>query len=403
MVVYNSKLYTLVDGSKGLLYEFDGMKWDSIFPGYTSGAPDCFAVWDNKLISGGQYTGVVGVPNTRKIAAWDGINNQWSALATGESSTAQTVNCMTVYKNELYAAGNFVTMGGVSVNSIARWNGTQWNDLGGGVVGGLSYINAMAVYKDEQYVGGSFTQAGGKPAYYVARWNGTQWDSLQGGLDGVVSSMIVDTVKDLLYVGGGFFTADDTIPVNYVAQWDSINWGAPGMSITSGAFAMCIYNNDLYVCGGAPSDTVLARWDGNNWNQVIGPSTDGVIRSLLVYNGNLYVGGDFSNVNGDNNMGKLVCYGLNCPQNVGIEKLQVENIKFKNYPNPTIGSVIIDFNKEVNSIKLKLYNLTGQVVFEKENITGTRFSLDISQKATGIYFIELTEAGKVYRSKLVKN
>ena len=76
--------------------------------------------------------------------------------------------------------------------------------------------------------------------------------------------------------------------------------------------------------------------------------------------------------------------------------------KLKVYPNPTNTATTITQTKPVNNAIIKLINLTGQTIIEKQNQTGDHFNLDISQQAQGIYFIEVVQDGNIWRGKLVK-
>jgi len=68
----------------------------------------------------------------------------------------------------LYAGGLFYTAGGVSVNYIAKWNGSVWSALGSGIG---SDVRALTVFDDDAnglhppalYAGGQFIMAGGSP------------------------------------------------------------------------------------------------------------------------------------------------------------------------------------------------------------------------------------------------
>ena len=97
-------------------------------------------VYNNKLIVGGEFDNAGGNP-AKNIAAWDGTN--WSALGTelkcnicgiGYTKCGQSegygrygwVGALAVYNNELYAGGQFKDANGVSLNCIAKWNGSSW-------------------------------------------------------------------------------------------------------------------------------------------------------------------------------------------------------------------------------------------------------------------------------------
>ncbi len=71
-------------------------------------------------------------------------------------------------------------------------------------------------------------------------------------------------------------------------------------------------------------------------------------------------------------------------------------------PNPANHSTVISLQSAVNAATIKLINLTGQTVFEKQNQSGNQFTLELSQQPQGIYFIEVKENEKVWRGKVVK-
>lgn len=73
----------------------------------------------------------------------------------------------------LYAGGSFSTAGGVTVNHVAKWDGTAWSALGGpGGIGTSGSVGAIAVYDDgggpDLYAGGDFLMAGGVSANRIA-------------------------------------------------------------------------------------------------------------------------------------------------------------------------------------------------------------------------------------------
>src|SRR5207245_7504002 len=85
----------------------------------------------------------------------------------------------------VYAGGFFTTAGGVTVNGVAKWNGTSWSALGSGISGANANVEDFAFDKSGNvYVGGSFTTAGGLPASCIAKWDGTSWSSLSDGAGG---------------------------------------------------------------------------------------------------------------------------------------------------------------------------------------------------------------------------
>ncbi len=72
------------------------------------------------------------------------------------------------------------------------------------------------------------------------------------------------------------------------------------------------------------------------------------------------------------------------------------------YPNPTNHETVVSLQHIVNNASIKLTNIIGQTIFEKTNQSGNQFTLDLSNEAKGIYFIEIKQTGNVWRGKVVK-
>jgi hypothetical protein len=73
------------------------------------------------------------------------------------------------------------------------------------------------------------------------------------------------------------------------------------------------------------------------------------------------------------------------------------------FPNPTNGLVNLVSEKSLNSTCFKIINIAGQVVYEKKERTGSNFFFDVSEQASGIYFIEIKTPGSISRIRFVKN
>ena len=188
---------------------------------------------------------------------------------------------MTMWGNDLYVAGEFSRIGGVSANKIARWDGTNWTALGSGVLG--NYVRALCVHQGQLCVGGLFTNAGGVLASNVVRWNGRQWSPLSEGVNSTVFAL--GSSGSRLYAGG-HLTVAGTTSANHIAQWDGSDWSALSSGVTkqsgvsggesreSGVvFALANRGSELFVGGefdfaGGIGITNLARWDGAAWSRV---------------------------------------------------------------------------------------------------------------------------------------
>lgn len=75
---------------------------------------------------------------------------------------------------------------------------------------------------------------------------------------------------------------------------------------------------------------------------------------------------------------------------------------FSVYPNPGINSVNLSFQTMLNNATIKVFNISGELVKQENNLTGIGISLDISDFSKGIYFIETSNLGNISHTKLIK-
>ena len=153
-------------------------------------------------------------------------------------------------------------------------------------------VSAMLSRPGELIVAGSIVAVGEVPARNVARLVTTggvitSWSALGDGFDKSVWAL---AEHDGQVVAGGYFNHSGATALSSVALWDGAAWqplgaGLPGVWVRS----LASYGGDLYA--GA------YRWDGSAWTNVL--QVNGTVRTLVVRDGLLYVGGDFTTVRGD--------------------------------------------------------------------------------------------------------
>lgn len=329
------------------------------------------------------------------LCKWNGTN--WD---TAGISADGAVLSLYVYNDELYAGGMFTSIGGVSANGIAKYNGSSWSDIGN-ISFGYNYgIAAITYYNGELYIGGSFGSAPGVPVN-ILRWNGVQWDSVGGGIQGG-EVWDFDVYNSELYIGGSF-RADNGGPGNYIAKWDGnayadVGGGVMGAGNGNGYILdLIIYDNYLYAvgafvwAGGIPAGYV-AKWDGTNW---CGMGNDVQPVSLGTYNGDLYVGGGnwwmFGN---DTIWGVAKWIGGNyvdtCGNATGIDLVQADN-GILQFPNPTSEAVNFQFSRSQNSRVIVIYDQLGREIWREET-TANLLSISVSDFADGIYFYSIQDA-----------
>ncbi|HEU4419518.1 MAG TPA: hypothetical protein VFT55_11310, partial [Planctomycetota bacterium] len=185
------------------------------------------------LVAGGVFTTAGGV-SVNHIARWNGTS--WSGLGSGMSGPVLALT--TLPNGDLVAGGIFATAGGVSAYNIARWDGTSWSALGSGLgAGGAHFVRALAVLPNGDLVaGGFFPTAGGVSASNIAHWNGTSWSALGSGISGTAppspSVIALTALPNGDLVAGGRFTTAGGVSANNIARWNGTSWSALGSGMT---------------------------------------------------------------------------------------------------------------------------------------------------------------------------
>ncbi len=255
----------------------------------------------------------------------------WAPLAGGGlDGTGNTLAWASQF-TRLVVGGTFATAGGVAAANIAQWNPTgSWSAMGPGFNGG---VLAVTNFNSQVIAAGSFTEDGTNVTERrrIASWNGTAWSNLGSGvgLDATSQfSVVNDRVHAMavyqgkLVVAGHFTTAGGNVPVNNIAQWDGSNWTQLGglttesTRFTSGVnntvLALAVDGNTLYAtgeftrAGDIQSVSHIAKWTGSAWQPLAGTAAanqgsglDDWGNSLAVSGTKLIVGGDFLAVGND--------------------------------------------------------------------------------------------------------
>ena len=316
--VYVGGYFTQAGGTAAnYVARWNGTAWSSLGTGAANGVNSpvrALAVAGNgEVYVGGQFTQAGGATASR-VARWNGT--AWSTLGTGTTNGVNGyVTALTIASTgDLYAGGDFTQAGGTVANKVAKWNGTAWSSLGTGTANGLgSVVYALALAPNgDVYVGGYFTQAGGTAANYVTRWNGTAWSSLgtgtANGVNGSVQALAVASNGDV-YVGG-HFTQASGIVAGKVSRWSGTAWSSLGNSAANGVndsvHALAVApNGDVYVggfftqVGGSGIMASVVKWNGTAWSALgNGPNGGDVWAMALAPNGDLYVAGSFTQADG---------------------------------------------------------------------------------------------------------
>jgi len=218
----------------------------------------------------------------------------WSYFGTGANNT---IRCAATASNgDVYVAGEFTEIDGVSANRIAKWNGTNWSALGAGV---NARISDIAINGTDIYIAGEFTEAGGNAAKYAAKWNGSAWSAIgTTNINAVATSVGVDA-SGVVFLGGAFTQIGDVV-TNYLAKWNGSAWSAIGAdnvpySMWKGAD---FYIGGLFAIIGGANASRIAAWNGINF----APLSSGVNGQGDVIRSNgssIYCGGNFTEAGGN--------------------------------------------------------------------------------------------------------
>lgn len=248
---------------------------------------------------------VAGGITVNRIARFDGT--RFNALGTGANLTINAVARLN--NGNIVAGGDFTQIGPAAVGRIAQFNGTTWIPIGGsGLNGGGLHINALCVSSTGGLIAaGLFPQVSGVNANNVARWDGNAWLPMGTGANSEVYSAIALPNGDVVI--GGAFNGVNGVPAPGVARWNGITqtWSAMGNGPGGFAYGLArCANGDILACGDfsvavpAFRRYRVARWNGSTWTPLGSESAQGVAVAYAVIerpDGSIVVGGNFLNSN----------------------------------------------------------------------------------------------------------
>jgi hypothetical protein len=307
---------------------------DSSFIPNPNGAILDMKISGGSLLCGGRFSTTVGA-SSAAFAKLDTTTGAASAGFTGRITTIGNLYSMLpVTGGKMMIGGIFDSVNGVARRGLARLNsdGSVDTSFQVDLFGYNPVVNDMKVDGSFLYIAGDFFKAGGVAVTHVARVNtGT------GAVDGTWNPHPYTPVKCLetdgtyTYIGGGGLlnvgigTNSSTVQVFNLARitkstppvidttWTPVIGGIPSGDPAVGDVEDMIFNGANLIIGGSfafivnPSNpgefyqrVRLASLTTTTWGPPIaGYSTtfDNTVRRLLLFNGSLYVGGDFFYLN----------------------------------------------------------------------------------------------------------
>jgi hypothetical protein len=237
--------------------------------------------------------------------------NRWNDIywiqpyASFIANDSAQVRCMSFYKGSLYLGGSFTTSSPTAKNLI-RYNivSNKWEGLASSVINfptSKPFINAMTVYKGQLYIAGEFyARTGSDSVTNIARYNGSTFSRCASnneyGTNGSINDLFV--LRDTLYAGGSFSKAG-TLSSPGLIGWDSVNW--IGQSFTSAVIGkFCAYQNRLTFTVSDSQQVfnkVIIKNIGGGYSLIPGGILISQISDLEDFGSELWLSGNFS-VNG---------------------------------------------------------------------------------------------------------
>ncbi|MDD4150873.1 MAG: hypothetical protein PHE33_12685, partial [Bacteroidales bacterium] len=245
--------------------------------------------YKDKILIGGDFTNASNVPNTNRIAAWNGY--QWQSFSS--TYINGEIEDFAVYNDTLFISGRLNKIGNDSTHKVAAYHGGDWIVLSENHYTFGNFSAALEIFNGELYASAWY--------YGVRKYLGnSEWSIIEDFTNDYVWELKTDSINSLLYICGGFSMYGD-IPSVAVVIWDGFNYESTGTycSATVWQQASAIYRGDLYIGGGSYYENTdqyrayITKWNGETWDS-IGGAFNSTIFALEVFRDTLYIGGSFS-------------------------------------------------------------------------------------------------------------
>lgn len=272
--------------------KWNGAAWETLTTG-VDGAVFAMKFQGTDLFVGGAFTTAGGV-TVNGIAKWNTLTSAWESLTTGVSGGASPrVFALEMIGSDLFVGGDFITAGGVTVNDIAKWDGSSWSPLGDGVD---DPVRTLSKNSGVLYVGGYFGNAGGLSAKRIATYNPSNatWSHLNSNFSGHVAS--------ISFLGSDVIAAGSNLGTGvHIYKYSGSSWSELGAGTNNYVFTTAVVNSEIYVGGsftsaGGVAVNRIAKWDGSSWSAV-GTGANNAVRSIKQSTTDLYFVGYFTEMN----------------------------------------------------------------------------------------------------------
>lgn len=252
----------------------------------------------NTIYVGGTFTGAIFNNHTSTRHGLAAIDATTGALLPWNPSASGEVRILAVNGNNVYAGGNFTSIGGLTRTRLAEIDGTTGAVNTSFRHSANAEVRSLAVGNGNLYVGGTFTAIDGATKGHLVAFSlttgavNTSWAPVANDR---VDSMAF--ANNLVYIGGRYTTINGAANPRLRAFNPST-----GAVITTfkpnapyEAYGVAVGTNGVYAALGGPGGravgfnltTGAAQWT---------VTTDGDSQTIATMDQTVYVGGHFGNV-----------------------------------------------------------------------------------------------------------
>jgi hypothetical protein len=363
------------------------------------------AISGTDIYAGGQFTTIGG--QSRNLIAK--LNNTTSAAdATWNPNANGLVNTIATSGTDIYAGGSFTTIGGQTRNRIAKLNNTNGNADATWNANSNNSITTIAISGANIYAGGNFGTIGGQNRGRIAKLNNTT-----GAADVAWDASTINTVNAIVISGadlyaGGNFTSIGGFTQSFFAQFID---GLVPVELSS--FTSNINMNNVILNWSTVMEENNSGFDierkssnNNNWiklTNIQGHGTSNNSHSYSYEDRNILTGNYNYRLKQIDFNGNYKYYDLSNEVIIGLP------VKFElsqNYPNPFNPSTSINFElPAANFVSLKIYDMTGKevanVMNEVKEAGYYSVNFNASMLSSGIYFYSIKAGNFVSTKKMM--
>lgn len=185
------------------------------------------------------------------------------------------------------------------------------------------------------------------------------------------------------------YTFTDSYSCTHASDYSITVNNTPAVAFTSPVSVMCINNNPLTLMGGTPAG---GSYTGTGVaSGVLNPMNAGVGNHLITYS--------YSDAN---NCSNQATFSIAVDACASIDENSISTVEL--VPNPTTGKFTLNLKSNIDYKLLRIVDVQGREIdFTRPNLKSEFLDFDISNQASGIYFVHIEVDGKLNTLKVQKH